>query len=91
MGYKRSREPIGNTCPTIDSAISYLDQIKNTTKDIYYWCEQAESELENLRRANDALRTWGKEEADRVDELEDTVNELEDQIEKLKEELNNKI
>lgn len=88
---KHRREPVGNTCPTINSAISYIDQVKNATKDIYYWCEQAETELEELRSANDALRTWGNDEAERVDELEDKVYDLEAQIEELKEELNNKV
>ena len=84
------REPVKNTCPTIDEAISYIDRIKNVTKDIYYWCEQAETELENLRKANEALRDWGNEEAEKVDELENRVSDLEAEIEELKEELSSK-
>jgi peptidoglycan hydrolase CwlO-like protein len=87
MAYKHNREPVKNTCPTIDSAIGYIDQVKNATKDLYYWCEQAESDLEDLRSANDALRSWGSEEAERVDELENTVSELELEIENLKDEI----
>jgi TolA-binding protein len=86
---KHNRQPIGNTCPSIDEVIKKLDQIKSWSNDIIYYCDMAESEIEDLRQANSQLRYWGIDEAERVDELEEKTSELELKIEELKEELNN--
>jgi len=78
------REPIQNTCPSIDEVIKKLDQIKSWCNDIYHYCELAESEMEDLRIANGTLREWGIDEANKVDELEEKVSDLEYLIEELK-------
>ena len=78
------REPIQNTCPSIDEVIKKLDQIKSWCNDIYHYCELAESEMEDLRIANGTLREWGIDEANQVDELEEKVSDLEYLIEELK-------
>ena len=84
------REPIANTCPSIDEVIKKLDQIKSWCNDIYHYCELAESEMEDLRIANSTLREWGSDEANQVDAMEEQISDLEYQIEELKEELKNK-
>lgn len=87
MGH--NREPIQNTCPSIDEVIKKLDQIKSWANDILYYCDLAESEIEELRQANGDLRDWGNDEAKRVDDLEEKINELELKIEDLSEQFNN--
>lgn len=43
--------------------------------------------LEELRESNQKLREWGRDEADRVDELETERDALREEVEELKSEL----
>lgn len=87
MSYNHKREPVENTCPAINRIVDRLDVIKSWGKDIMHYCELAEDEMEDLRRANEALRCWGNDEAEKVDEFEYIVSELEIQIEELKDKI----
>jgi len=83
--------PIGHTCPLINKVIDFLNSIDSN--------DVSESEieatiavLEEIRSANDTLRTWGNEmykeregfESD-IDDLNRTVTGLKDDLENLEE------
>jgi uncharacterized coiled-coil DUF342 family protein len=80
------REPIKYTCPDIDKLIQGLDEInklirgydkldevddlKDLIGDIENILWDYDSKLEELRKSNDELRSWGISEAKEVDRLE---------------------
>jgi len=82
------REPIKHTCPEIDTYIKSIKReivkdrdLKNMDeKELFDTASSMSTELENcidylesLRTANDHLRKWGIDEAERVDELESLI------------------
>lgn len=82
---KHNREPIKHTCPDIDKYIKWIKMAIVKDRDLKNMDENElreaassmASELENcidwleeLRKSNDTLRSWGIEEAERVDDLE---------------------
>ena len=88
---------VGHTCPLIDKVISFLDSID---------CEEVHPNdiktyinvLEEIRSANDALRTWGNElykekdemESDydsKISDFEKTMADLETEISDYKDEI----
>lgn len=86
-----SREPIRNTCPDIDKVLGSLSRIEKSCKykdyytvedfqnvldSISYECYGLDTILEQLRKDNEALRSWGKEEAESYDKLEEDYNEI---------------
>jgi hypothetical protein len=90
MASKHEREPIKHTCPDIDKVIKSLDKVmsycklsgreeevdfKSIIDDIQYELWGLTDKLEDLRSSNDILRSWGIEEAERVDELEMMISE----------------
>lgn len=85
--------PIKNTCPDIDKAIRCLkvamDEIRDaiedrrTVRSIEMEIDSAIGYFEDLRSANDALRNWGKEMEDEVENSANYINELENKIESL--------
>lgn len=79
------REPVPQTCPDIDKVIKALNSIEKLCNyksyeeidDLRTRIDNIGSELwntvdilESLRKDNDALRSWGKEEARMVDSYE---------------------
>lgn len=85
------REPVKHSCPEIDKYIKsikramteerYLkglefDDLLAAASDMAYELYQCIDYLESVRGSNDALRQWGIEEADKVDELESQIEEL---------------
>lgn len=97
------REPIKNTCPTIDKCIEDIKRAIEKSVDASYsrdtdtmesWIEdtvwllgEIMDVLEELRNNNATLREWGCSEAHYVDELEEKIEKLENEIEKLENEL----
>lgn len=92
---KHNREPIKHTCPDIDKYIKWIKSdikqdryLKNMDeKELYDTASTMASRLEDcigyleeLRNSNDTLRSWGIEEAEKVDSLENYVEELEEKI-----------
>lgn len=93
------REPVKHTCPKIDNVINSikevfeackyasksenLDEIKDCISDIENYLWHSTSIMEELRSANDSLRDWGSNEADKVDELESENEDLKDRISNL--------
>ena len=69
MARYSDQAPVGHTCPLIDKVISFLDSID---------CEEVNQNeikttinvLEEIRSANDSLRTWGNELYKEKDEME---------------------
>ena len=91
---KHPREPIKHTCPDIDRYIkhikfeitkeSYLknmneEELRNVASSMNSQLEICIDYLEELRDSNHALRMWGIEEADKVDELENKLEEADAQ------------
>lgn len=85
MARYNDKAPVGNTCPIIDSVISYMDSAKgeaeyikanpeedstNEAVNIISELASAISEIENVRDANVELRQWGNDEYERADEAE---------------------
>ena len=85
--------PVGHTCPLIDRVISFLDSID---------CEEVHPNdiktyinvLEEIRSANDQLRTWGnelyKEKEDIESDYEYEIKELKGRIDDLEYDLRQK-
>lgn len=65
--------PIGNTCPQIDEVIETLEACENDLEDVVQRLNALHrgrnSELEELRAANDTLRTWGESMQEENEEL----------------------
>lgn len=78
----RARGPVGHTCPDIDRVIG---SIPSAAKEL----DGLESILESLRSDNDALRSWGAEQEDKVAELEDELDTATKRIAELESELSN--
>lgn len=85
------REPVKHSCHEIDGYIKsikralteerYLkglefDDLFQSASDMAYELCQCIDYLESVRSSNDALRQWGIEEAEMVDELELQIEEL---------------
>lgn len=99
--------PIGHTCPDIDRAIKHIDQaaseVEDTIEDratirsITSELDSAKDIMEELRTANDKLRSWGEESEEKLEEMErdrdyhqeesekkdQTIKELQEQIDQL--------
>ena len=85
----RDNSPIGYTCPTIDRVISFLNRLvwdmeDDLERDLSIDCKDAVKDMEEIRKANDILRTWGNEEFNYKEEYEEEKNDLEKQIDILK-------
>ena len=70
MGHHR--EPIKHTCPDIDK-LDEVDALQDLIGDIELILWDYDSELEELRRSNDELRSWGISEAEEEDKLEEKL------------------
>jgi len=57
--------------------------IKEFFDDIICELDDLEGTLEDLRKSNDLLRTWGEELTTEVETAANTINELENKLEKL--------
>ena len=71
----RDNAPVPHTCPLIDkviSAINYVDW-----EDTHWEYEDLINTMEEIRKANESLRTWGNEKYNEVYELEDKISDLE--------------
>lgn len=96
--WNKDRCPVGNTCPFIDDVLDFLKNIENLEDSDYKWIKK---QLENLRTQNSALRDWGNDEQNKVNELkseaekaerkisdlESTVSDFEERIKELKAEI----
>lgn len=84
-----ARGPVGHTCPKIDDCISRIEAVVDG-RDGYSVLSDLigrKGALEEIRFANEALREWGAENEDRVEELEGDVARLERVIEDLRDEV----
>jgi len=84
-----ARGPVGHTCPDIDYILSGIKSAQTELNGLNHI-------LEELRSANDSLRTWSIEQEDRANELESerdslqsALNEANNQINELEKQLNN--
>lgn len=82
----KDNAPVPHTCPKIDEVISAIKSVEWTEDS--YWDEARLIELmEEIRSANDSLRTWGNEKHKECDELQDQVDDYEKEIKSLKSEI----
>jgi uncharacterized coiled-coil DUF342 family protein len=89
MGYYRTTEPVGNTCPLIDRVLEFLNHIEFDDQDDFNGKDIDENIalLEEIRDANSKLRDWGNENAKQADELEEERNDLQKKVKELEEEV----
>lgn len=82
------KAPVGHTCPDIDKAIKIIQSAqklfnqldKQGIDDCYYessCLDDAIDLLEDLRKSNDALRSWGYGLDEELDKAWDRISELE--------------
>lgn len=92
MGRYTDNAPIGNTCPKIDSVISFINGIKWDLEDEDEEILSRESKeiievLEEIRTANSTLREWGNQEFQDKEYLEKERDEMEGKIQELEKEI----
>lgn len=94
--------PVKNTCPDIDNLIEYIKKAMKVAKDsrkefpeadtefydIYSYLDGCEDMLNDLRKANSALRDWGYEMEKEVKEQQKSNNALEAELEYLQQQSN---
>ncbi len=91
MGY-RDNAPVKETCPLIDSVISFIDSMQGMVssedeKEFKIESKHALDTLEKIRTANSKLREWGNEKHTEVDKLEDEKNDLESKLDRLRDQI----
>ena len=96
MAQNRDNAPVGHTCPKIDQVISFLEKIDwdlsdDDEKDLFIECKEMVEVMEEIRKANDALRTWGNEEYQSKNEYEEERDDLEKEVKNLKSDLSDMI
>ncbi len=95
MARNRDNAPIGNTCPKIDQVIRFLEKIDwsldDKEKDLSIECKEIVEIMEEIRNANDTLRTWGNEEYNSKNEYEEEKDDLEKEVKNLKSDLSDMI
>lgn len=67
--------PVKYTCPDIDRAIDYLEDVKRLIDTSIRYFEE-------LRSANQALREWGEGLENELEEAANTINNLEAELNK---------
>ena len=73
--------PVGYTCGTIDTIISYLEDIRSDNAELREWGNDLHEQLENMEGERDeALFT--------IKELEEQISDLQDERLELKSEIN---
>lgn len=84
MGWRSNEEPVGNTCPIIDSVIRDVNDIYNSIENPD---DSNERDLKNIldhmeeiRSANSSLRSWGNDLIQERDDKQKTIDELEKKI-----------
>lgn len=92
MARNRDNAPIGHTCQKIDQVISFLEKIDwnledEDEKDLSIECKEIVEVMEEIRKANDTLRTWGNEECNLKNEYEQEKDDLEKEVKNLKSDL----
>ena len=90
-----AKAPIRHTCPQIDKYIKEikynihkqrdlenmdLADLLDAAKNMNYELENCINYLEDLRSSNDTLRSWGEDESERADKLEDEIYNLQETI-----------
>lgn len=74
------KEPVRHTCPDIDNAIgdakNIVKECRDHSNDMERYADNIMSILEDLRRDNEALRTWGNDLALYAQDLEKEIEEL---------------
>ncbi len=93
---KNTCPDIDKVIKSINAAVKYANEGLKTfekysepyelCRDILYEIDGIDGTLEDLRSANDALRTWGTELEEEVENAANYINELENKIEELKSE-----
>jgi len=87
MARRHSREPVKETCPAIDEVQRRIKLAFEAVEEAFNKLDALGNELEALRTANGSLRDWGREEADRVDELEGEIGSLTETNNKMAEDI----
>lgn len=91
--------PVKNTCPDIDRGIKALKQAmseirdgiedKQAVRSIEIEIDTAIAYFEEVRSANESLRSWGKELEDEIESSANYINDLEEKVASLEKDLAN--
>jgi len=76
MGRKHDNAPVGNTCPTIDEVLTFIDSIipdENLEPQEIHHIKEL---MEDIRSANVQLREWGNEAHERAEMLETELKNI---------------
>ena len=99
MARNKDNAPVANTCPKIDQVISFLEKLDwdlkkqifklsdDDEKYLSFECKKIVEVMEEIRKANHALRTWGNEEYNSKNEHEQEIKDLKAEIENLEKKL----
>lgn len=80
---KKDNSPVSPTCPEIDSATESISSIRDTLSEQIEELNYLSKGLEKLRTENSDLRTWGNEQYNRAEELEERLKNANIEIDEL--------
>lgn len=95
MARRVDNAPVGNTCPKIDEVLSILTAIYQSSEEMSKGeLKSVEDLMEKIRSDNAALREWGNDQCNQLEEMEkdrdyyqDKTGELENEVKDLQSEV----
>ena len=72
--------PVGNTCPTIDEVIAFIDSIVPDENLERQEIEHIKNLIEDIRSANSQLREWGNDNHERAETLEEELKSIDKRV-----------
>ena len=80
MGRKHDNAPVGNTCPTIDEVINFLDTIIPDENLERQEIAHVRELMEDIRSSNVQLREWGNDLHERAEILETELKSIDKRV-----------
>jgi len=80
MGRKQDNAPVGNTCPTIDEVLTFIDSIIPDENFEPQEIHHIKELMEDIRSANVQLREWGNDLHERAEILETELKSIDKRV-----------